>query len=67
MDVKAITTDRVRVMDPVIEADVVNRLAALGTAVYNSLNLTSLIRLDIRADEHGELYILVGRFSKLQL
>jgi hypothetical protein len=60
MDVKAITNDRVRVMDPFKEAAVVNGLAALGTAVYNSLSLTSLVRLDIRADENGELYVLVS-------
>jgi len=40
------------------EAELVGRLQALGTAVYSSLNLTSLVRLDIRADENGELYIL---------
>lgn len=59
MDVKAITTDRVRAMCPDREAELISRLQALGTAVYSSLNLTSLVRLDIRADEEGELYILV--------
>ena len=60
MDVKAITTDRVRPMSHDSEAELVDRLKALSTAVYSSLNLTSLVRLDIRADEDGELYILVG-------
>lgn len=65
MDVKAITADRVRVMDPFVETDVVTKLAAMGTTVYNSLNLTSLVRLDIRADDEGELYILVGVLSNV--
>lgn len=60
MDVKAITSDRVRAMSLEGEAELVGRLQALGTAVYSSLNLTSLVRLDIRADEDGELYILVS-------
>jgi hypothetical protein len=60
MDVKAITTDRVRVLDPLEESALFNRLAALGTATYASLNIGSLIRLDIRADSNGELYVLVG-------
>jgi len=58
MDVKAITAERVRAMSHEREAELVGRLQALGTAVYSSLNLTSLVRLDIRADEEGELYIL---------
>jgi len=59
MDVKAITSERVRPM-PLDgdEADMVARLQSLGVAVYSSLNLTSLVRLDIRADQDGELYIL---------
>lgn len=60
MDVKAITADRVRAMSHEAEAQLVDRLQALATAVYSSLNLTSLVRLDIRADEEGELYILVS-------
>jgi len=59
MDVKAITADRVRAVEiDGAEAELVEQLQALGTAVYSSLNLTSLVRLDIRADEEGELYIL---------
>jgi D-alanine-D-alanine ligase len=61
MDIKAITAERVRPMDPAAEADVVARLQELGEAVYNSFNLTSLVRLDIRADAQGQLYILVSR------
>jgi len=64
MDVKAITAERVRPMDPAgPEAEVVARLQELGEAVYNSFNLTSLVRLDIRADAAGELYILVSSNS----
>lgn len=60
MDVKAITADRVRAMNVDAEAEVVGRLQALAAGVYSSFNLTSLVRLDIRADEAGELYILVS-------
>lgn len=61
MDVKAITAERVRPMAlDGDEADLVARLQSLGVGVYSSLNLTSLVRLDIRADEDGELYILVS-------
>lgn len=60
MDVKAITADRVRAMDLDREREVVGRLQQLASDVYTCFNLTSLVRLDIRADEAGELYILVS-------
>lgn len=61
MDTKAITADRVRVMNPEDPGDaaVMDELYALAQSVYMALDLTSLVRLDIRADGRtGELHIL---------
>lgn len=59
MDVKAITGDRVRTLDAG-GADnlVVRRLHAVAEAVYTAFNLTCIVRLDVRADEEGNLFIL---------
>ena len=58
MDVRPITTDRVRLLDAENEADLVTRLATLGQAVHREFGLESIVRLDVRADENGDLFVL---------
>lgn len=58
MDKRTITKDRVRPLDPDTEGDVIDGLNELARAVYNTFNLESLVRLDVRADSNGKLYIL---------
>lgn len=58
MDKRQITEDRVRPLDPATEGEVIGQLNELARAVYGCFNLESLVRLDIRADSNGKLYIL---------
>lgn len=58
MDAKPITTDRVGPLDPTVDAGVISELKAIARAVYNDMQLESVIRLDIRADDEGALHIL---------
>lgn len=58
MDKRTITKDRVRPLDPATEGDIIDGLNDLARAVYSSFNLESLVRLDVRADANGKLYIL---------
>lgn len=58
MDKRQITEDRVRPLNPETEAAVIEDLNELARAVYSMFNLESLVRLDVRADSDGRLYIL---------
>ena len=58
MDTKAITANRVRLVDPITEAPLLNSMHDLARRVYAQFNLTAVVRLDIRADARGTLYIL---------
>ena len=58
MDVRPITNDRVRMLDPQTDGDVLDQLHELGRRVFVEMNLESLVRLDIRADAHGRLHVL---------
>jgi len=58
MDKKPITGDRVRAMDPAAETDVIANLNKLAQLTFSQLDLETLIRLDVRADENDNLFIL---------
>lgn len=58
MDFRPISQERTRVLDRERDRDVLARLEHLARAVFAEFDLDTLIRLDIRADEHGELHIL---------
>jgi D-alanine-D-alanine ligase len=58
MDVRPITAERVRSLDDVRDAKLVGRMQELAREVYREFNLSSLVRLDLRADEKGDLHIL---------
>lgn len=56
MDKKAITSDRLSLLSP--EEPFKQQLEQIARAVYRTFNLTALIRLDLRTDLAGKLYIL---------
>jgi D-alanine-D-alanine ligase len=58
MDVRPITSDRVRRLDPVSDARHLSTLRILARKVYRELNLESVIRLDLRIDSDGVMEIL---------
>jgi D-alanine-D-alanine ligase len=58
MDVRPISAERVRALDPAADADVIGQLHELARGVFTEMNLESLIRLDVRADAEGRLNIL---------
>lgn len=58
MDIKPITAERVRQLDEDAEAEVISRLRRLGRDVYEALSLDSIIRMDVRADHRGSLFVL---------
>jgi D-alanine-D-alanine ligase len=58
MDVKPITGDRAFALDPARDQDILSRLEALASRVFHELGIETLIRLDIRADANGELFVL---------
>jgi D-alanine-D-alanine ligase len=57
MDVQPITTDRIRLLSAQ-DGAVYHELEHLARTVYNELQLRTLIRLDVRADSDGKLYVL---------
>ena len=58
MDLKPITGERARPLDPAIEGDIIERLKIIGRDVYQRLGIESLIRLDLRMDQNGDIFIL---------
>jgi len=58
MDVRPITAGRVRLLDAGKDGAVLSRLENLARRVYRELPLETLVRLDVRADASGELYVL---------
>lgn len=58
MDQVPITTDRTRVLDADRDHAVYRDLHALARSVFEELDLETLVRLDVRADEEGRLFVL---------
>lgn len=58
MDVRPITAERLRVLDPVRDGREIDELGRLAREVYRELSLESIIRLDVRADSAGRLLVL---------
>lgn len=58
MDLRPITQERVRPLDPSQDFAVIAQLNEIGRQVYLDFHLEALIRLDVRADAAGKLYIL---------
>jgi D-alanine-D-alanine ligase len=58
MDVKPITTARTRSLEPQRDGDVLEALEAMARQVYVGTPLQTLVRLDVRADDRGSLFVL---------
>ncbi|CAN1560995.1 DdlA D-alanine-D-alanine ligase and related ATP-grasp enzymes [Rhabdaerophilaceae bacterium] len=58
MDVKPITGERARLLDPVKDRSIRAELASLANAVWSQLGIETLVRLDVRADANGKLHVL---------
>jgi D-alanine-D-alanine ligase len=58
MDVKPITDDRFRTLSGPEDAEIVKSLRRLACDVFLEFNLGALIRIDLRADREGNMYIL---------
>jgi D-alanine-D-alanine ligase len=58
MDHRPITTDRVRCLDRENEADLYKKLTDMARHIYEEFEIETLIRLDVRADDKGDLYVL---------
>lgn len=58
MDVAPITRDRVRPLDPDRDAFVIDALDDLAATLYREMPLKTLVRLDVRADHAGRLFVL---------
>lgn len=58
MDLKPITGARARPLDPVWDAAEIAQLDDLAKRVFLELGVETICRLDVRADEDGDLYVL---------
>jgi D-alanine-D-alanine ligase len=58
MDERLITGDRFRVLDAMQDAAEMTHLRELAREVFIEFNLETLIRLDVRADANGKLFVL---------
>jgi len=58
MDVKPISEERARLLDPVLDRAAWTQLARIARAVFAQFGLETLIRLDIRADQDGNMFVL---------
>jgi D-alanine-D-alanine ligase len=58
MDVKPITAARTRALLPDRDAEVIEQLSSIARQVYVGTPLQTLVRLDVRANDRGQLYVL---------
>lgn len=58
MDKAPITDDRVVQLDPNKDAGILRQLRKLAHDVFEELNIETLVRLDVRADADGKLFVL---------
>ncbi|MGI9449149.1 MAG: D-alanine--D-alanine ligase family protein [Geminicoccaceae bacterium] len=58
MDQRPITVDRVRSLDSEVDSKDIEELKALACQIFAELDVETLIRLDVRADEDGRLFVL---------
>ena len=58
MDVKPISGERARLLDPVSDRAAWTQLARIARSVFAEFGIETLIRLDIRSDEDGNMFVL---------
>lgn len=58
MDVKPISEERARLLDPAQDRAAWTQLARLARSVFAEFGVETLIRLDIRSDDEGKMFVL---------
>jgi D-alanine-D-alanine ligase len=58
MDIKPITGDRFKEVDQALEPRIFKTLHQIARDVYLEFDLRSLVRIDVRSDDNGDLYVL---------
>jgi D-alanine-D-alanine ligase len=58
MDVQPITNQRIRLLSQAADSGVLASLEKLATTLYDAFPLETLVRLDVRADKDGQLFVL---------
>jgi D-alanine-D-alanine ligase len=58
MDVRPIGLDRCQILDPVADEEIVASLSKIAERVYRGFGLETMVRVDIRADSDGSLFVL---------
>ena len=58
MDKRPITNDRIRLLDPIHDEVIMKRLHNLARSVVTELDINTLVRLDVREDDEGHLFVL---------
>ncbi len=58
MDVRPITTDRLKSLGPRTDSEVHGKLVDIAREVFTEMDLETLIRLDLRMDANGRLHVL---------
>jgi D-alanine-D-alanine ligase len=58
MDKRPITSSRMRPLEPDSDALVLDALRDIATTLYTEFPLRTLVRLDLRADQNGRLFVL---------
>lgn len=60
MDAKGMSQKRMRLLsgEETAQGKLRSQLEAIGQEIYRAFNLTSLVRIDLRQDEAGQLYVL---------
>jgi D-alanine-D-alanine ligase len=58
MDVRPITSERAVALDPIADRTVVDQLTTIARRIYDELDIETLVRIDLRADENGKLSVL---------
>ena len=58
IDLRPITVDRVRALEPTTDPGEIKKLEELAVEVFLELGLETLIRLDVRTDASGRMFLL---------
>lgn len=58
MDVKKISSNRMRVLSPDSDEQVISELERISSRIYQALDLETAVRIDFRADDSGVIYVL---------
>jgi D-alanine-D-alanine ligase len=58
MDLRPITHERLRLLTPDQDRQLFERLMEIARQIYVELDIETLVRLDVRADANGDLYVL---------